>query len=257
MHYQEDNGPPMFTYAAIAAFIAFFGAEYKQFDLSKFYAYPWRVADGELWRLITCTFLHGGLLHILFNAVMFVRFSSVIDNWLGPWVAMLLYVFFAMSSSAAQLLVSKGIGGIGASGVVYGLFGFLWIMSRRRDDAAEAANPYTVQTMFGWLFVCTVVNMFGGNIGNTAHVVGLILGVLVGKAFVARKRQRIAVAILTLVIWAIPMVFIQPVVWKHTLAYVYPLNQYYRLRSISPELREQLEGPESAPEIGLFPRQRR
>src|SRR4051794_40328822 len=175
MPHHEDPGPPMFTYAMLAVFVAFFAAEFRQSDLSYFYAFPWRVGDGEFWRLITCTFLHGSVLHILFNAAMFFRFSSVIDNWLGPWGAMALYAFFAVGSSAAQLLVSNG-GLIGAPGVVYGLFGFLWVMPRRRDDAAFAADASTVQTMLGWLLVCFVVNLMGGRIGNTAHIVGLALG---------------------------------------------------------------------------------
>src|SRR5215216_2568088 len=106
MPYQEDNGPPLFTLAATATILAFFGAQWTHSDLSRFFAFPWRVAEGQYWRLITCTFLHGGLMHIAFNLSLFVRFSAVIDNWLGPWVALALYVFVALSSSAAQLLVS-------------------------------------------------------------------------------------------------------------------------------------------------------
>jgi GlpG protein len=253
MPYQEDNGPPMFTYAALAAFIAFFGAEYKQFDLSKFFAYPWRVADGEFWRLITCTFLHGGIFHIAFNMIWFVRFSTVIDNWLGPWAALLLFVFFAISSNAAQLLVSSGPGGvIGASGVVYGLFGFLWVMSRRRDDAAFAADQSTVQTMFAWLLICVVINYFGGSIGNTAHAMGLLLGWLVGQVFVARKKRRIGMAAIALVVWAMPIIFIQPQVWSRTLAYIPPFNGWYNVQKVTPEQQTFLEGPENAPDVGLF-----
>lgn len=257
MPYQEDHGPPMFTYAALAAFIAFFGAEYKHFDLSKFFAYPWRVADGEFWRLITCTFLHGSIIHILFNMFWFLRFSSVIDNWLGPWGALGLFVFFAISSNAAQLLVSSGPGGvIGASGVVYGLFGFLWVMSRRRDDAAFAADQSTVQTMLAWLVICFLINSYGGNIGNTAHAMGLLLGWLVGRVFVARKKNRIGLALLTVAVWALPIVFIQPVVWRHTLAYVPPFSGWYNDQNPPSELRTLYEGPDYAPDVGLFSHRR-
>jgi membrane associated rhomboid family serine protease len=250
MRYEEDQGPPMFTYAALAAFIAFFGAQYKHFDLSKFHAYPWRVADGELWRLITCTFLHASLIHIAFNLALFLRFSTVIDNWLGPWMALFLYVFVASSSTAAQLLVSP-VGMVGASGVVYGLFGFLWVLSRRRDDAAEVANVQIVQTMLAWLGICAVINYFGGNIGNTAHAVGLLLGWLVGQTFVAKKKHRIPLALLTLVAWAIPLVFIQRPVWERTLAHIPPFNHYYP-NDVSPEERTLFEDPANDPNVGLF-----
>ena len=253
MPHQQDNGPPLFTYAAIAAFIAFFGGQFKHFDLSKFYAFPWRVAEGEVWRLVTCTFLHGGVIHILFNAVLFVRFSSVIDNWLGPWAALGLYVFFAMSSSAAQLLVSNsGWGVIGASGVVYGLFGFLWVMSRRRDDAADAANRHTIETMFAWLAICAVINYFGGSIGNTAHAMGLLLGWLVGQIFVARAKRRVPLVLITLGVWALPVIFIQPGVWERTLGHVPPFSRWYPHVASQAE-REYFENSEHAPNVGFFP----
>jgi len=251
MRYEEHHAePPMFTYAALAAFIAFFGAEYRHFDLSKFQAYPWRVADGELWRLVTCTFLHAGLLHIVFNLALFLRFSTVIDNWLGPWAALFLYVFVASSSTAAQLLVSP-VGMVGASGVVYGLFGFLWVFARRRDDAAEVANMQIVQAMLAWLGICAVINYFGGNIGNTAHAYGLLLGWLCGKTFVAMRKNRIPLALLTLAVWAIPMIFIQRPVWNRTLAHVRPFNTWYP-NEISPEARQFYEDPINDPDVGLF-----
>jgi membrane associated rhomboid family serine protease len=250
MRYQDDHGPPMFTYAALAAFIAFFGAQYQHFDLTRFFAFPWRVADGELWRLITCTFLHGSLMHIAFNLVLFLRFSTVIDNWLGPWAALFLYALLALSSNAAQLLTSPA-GVIGASGVVYGLFGFLWVMSRRRDDAADAANLQVVQTMIAWLAICAVINFFGGAIGNTAHVWGLLVGWLIGQTFVARKRWRIPLVLASVVVWALPLIFIQRPVWDHTLAHVPPFNRWYFNR-ISPHLRDVFEDPENAPDVGLI-----
>jgi membrane associated rhomboid family serine protease len=240
----------MFTYAALAAYVAFFAAQYKHSDLTPFFAFPWRVADGELWRLVTCTFLHGGVLHIAFNLVMFLRFMPVIDNWLGPWGALLLYAITATGSSAAQLLVSN-TGLVGASGVVYGLFGFLWVLSRRRDDAAEAANPHTAQTMFAWLGICFVINMFGGNIANTAHIVGLFLGWLIGQCFVARRKARWPLIGATLVAWLLPIAFTYRPVWERTLAHVPYFGVHYP-HDTTAEVRAFYEDPERAPDVGLI-----
>jgi membrane associated rhomboid family serine protease len=236
----------------LAVFLAFFGAEFTRADLSAFYAYPWRVADGQLWRLVTATFLHGSLLHIAFNAAMFLRFSTVVDDWLGPWAALLLYAFVATASNAAQLLVSSGPGGaIGASGVVYGLFGFLWVMARRHDGAAEAANASVVQGMLGWLAVCFVVNQLGGHIANTAHIVGLALGWLVGQTVVARRKWRIPMALATLAAWALPLVLSQRPVWEHTLAHVPGLGNAYWADAPA-EVREAFENPDRPRQPGLF-----
>jgi membrane associated rhomboid family serine protease len=242
----------MFTYAALAVFIAFFGAQLNRSDLSRFYAFPWRVADGEVWRLLTATCLHGSILHVAFNAAMFVRFSKVVDDWLGPWAALGLYVFFAVSSNAAQLIVSSGpFGAVGASGVVYGLFGFLWVMARRHPGAADAANPAVVQTMLAWLVVCFVVNLFGGNIANTAHLAGLGLGWLVGQTVVARRRWRVPIALATLAAWTLPLLFSQRPVFNPTLGRVPPLRAGYWL-NVSPEARQAFEDPERIPAPGVF-----
>jgi len=209
------------------------------------------VADGEVWRLVTCTLLHGGIAHLVFNAIWFLRFSTVIDNWLGPWFALALYAMVAASSSAAQLLVSPYVVLVGASGVVYGLFGFLWVMSRRRDDAAMAANRYTVETMLAWLVICEMINYWGGNIANAAHVWGLLLGWLLGQTFVARRRWRIPMAALTLVVWALPVVFTQRPVWDRTLAHVPPFNHWYPNR-LFPGQQEFLEDPDHQPDVGII-----
>ena len=241
MPHQQDNGPPLFTYAMLAVYVAFFGAQYTGSDLASFYAFPWRIADGELWRLITATFLHGSVVHFLMNVALFFRFADVIDNWLGPWLALLLYALYGLSSSAAQILVGTGAYGlVGASGVVYGLFGFLWVMGRRRDDAFHAAGGHTAQFLLGWIVICAIINAFGGHIANTAHVWGLLLGWLTGQIVVARKHLRIALIAATVVAWALPLALIQRPVWERT----FGRSAYFQFRSligIPPELREQIE----------------
>jgi len=242
----------MFTYAMMAVFIAFFAAQFKGFDLIKFRAFPWRVADGEVWRLLTATFLHASVFHIIFNTTLFFRFSTVIDGWLGPWGALLAYVLFASSSNAMQLLVSSGNEVVGASGVVYGLFGFLWVMSRRRDDAADAANKYMVETMLIWLGICAVINFFGGNIGNAAHIWGLLLGWLAGQAFVARKKHKPLMIAAFVVAWALPIALSQRPIWERTLAYLPSLGQRYE-RAAPVESRKWREDPDNQERPGTFP----
>ena len=242
----------MFTYAMMAVFIAFFAAQYKAFDLTRFRSFPWRVADGEVWRLLTCTFLHGSIFHILFNTTLFFRFSSVIDQWLGPWGALLAYGLFASSSNAMQLLVSGGNSVIGASGVVYGLFGLLWVMSRRRDDAADAANKYMVETMLIWLGICAVVNLFGGHIGNAAHIWGLLVGWLAGQALVARRKYKPLMIALFVVAWALPIALTQRPIWERTMAHLPSLGQGYE-RAIPVEARKAYEDPDRQQRPGTFP----
>ena len=83
------------------------------------------IRSGALWALVTSTFAHAELWHLAFNLYWLWIFGSILERFLGRvrWVA--LYLILAIISSAAELTVG-GETGIGASGVVYGFFGFMW-----------------------------------------------------------------------------------------------------------------------------------
>jgi len=248
----EDPGPPQFTYAMTGVLTVFFLTQLNATDVGRFFAFPWRVADGEMWRLVTSTFLHGSIIHFLFNVIWFFRFSKVIEFWLGPWVSLLLYLAFAVGSMGPQLLFGGGGPPIGASGVVYGYFGFLWVVRRRYTYAAEVVTPHTIQWMLAWLGICLVVNLMGGHIANTAHVFGLAFGWLAGQAVVGRRHLRIAIAAATLVGWGLLFAMTYGPVHSATLAHVPWLGRKYATNvplvrpeiyvQLSPEQREQVKG---------------
>jgi GlpG protein len=238
----------------LATYVAVFAAEFVGANgLTYLEPWPWLLGRGEMWRLITATLMHGSVLHIAFNLYMFVRFSYVIENWLGPWVNLLLYAVFAAGSSAAQLLISAVeyhgpfivySGLVGASGVVYGYFGLLWVLRRRRDDAAEAVSQSTIQYMLAWLAVCFVVNLFGGHIANTAHVAGLGLGWLAGQCFVATRRTRWPIVIGTCIVSCLLPLLTWGPVWHATLAYVPMLNRRFDPDPPPERIRDAYEHPD-------------
>jgi hypothetical protein len=74
-------------------------------------------------------------------------------------------------------------GGIGLSGVGYGLFGLLWVLSRRDERFRDAIDARTVQLFVGWFFFCiaaTLSNVMP--VANIAHGTGAVLGILAGLA---------------------------------------------------------------------------
>ena len=86
------------------------------------------ILRGEVWRLVTPIFLHGDFIHLLFNVIMLYHFGSMIEDTYGTWKFALMVFLFAIAANLLQAaLVGPNV--IGISGVVYGLFGFVWLKS--------------------------------------------------------------------------------------------------------------------------------
>ncbi len=139
------------------------------------------IRRGELWRLITCIFPHGGILHLAFNLYWLWVFGTLVEETYGHLKTAALFLLFAFGSSAWEFALA--VGGIGLSGVGYGLFGLLWMLSRHDERFREAVDRKTVELFVGWFFLCiitTVTHVMP--IANIAHGVGAILGILVGLA---------------------------------------------------------------------------
>ncbi len=126
------------------------------------------IASGKWWTLITAIYLHGGLLHILFN-VLWIR-------QLGPWVE----EFYGISRSfliftAAGVLgfIASSFWGnaytIGASGSIFGLLGALVYYGRKRGGAFGAA---VYRQMGQWALVLFIFGFLFPGVDNLAHAGG-------------------------------------------------------------------------------------
>jgi GlpG protein len=149
------------------------------------------VARGEVWRLVTPIFLHFGIPHLLFNMLMLRSLGGLIEERRGAWRLALLVVVLAVVSNLAQYgifyltraaprLQELGLGGGpafgGFSGVLYGLFGFIWIKGRLQPRQGLAVRNSLVLLMIVWFFLCFTGTV--GPIANVAHAAGLLMGML-------------------------------------------------------------------------------
>lgn len=146
------------------------------------------IRRGELWRLVTTILPHGGILHLVFNVYWLWVFGTLVEEEYGHFKTALLILLFAIGSSAWEFAIL--VGGIGLSGVGYGLFGLLWMLSKYDNRFHDAVDTRTVQLFVGWFFFCiigTLTKIFP--VANIAHGVGAVLGILVGLA-VTQKENR-------------------------------------------------------------------
>jgi GlpG protein len=135
------------------------------------------VRQGEIWRLITPIFIHMNLVHLLFNMLCLKDFGSMIEARLGSVRLLLMVALIGVVSNLGQTWVSGPQFG-GFSGVLYGLFGFIWMRGQLDPASGLRLNRSSIVAMVVWFFLC----LFGvmGNVANTAHGVGLVMGMAWG-----------------------------------------------------------------------------
>ncbi|GAA5506836.1 rhomboid family intramembrane serine protease [Novipirellula caenicola] len=147
------------------------------------------VRKGEVWRFITPLLLHADPLHLAFNMIWIFLLGSAIERLHGSifliillFVSQLAGMMLQVSLPAADSLppILHAVAGspfaIGASGAVYGLFGYLWIRPQTDSTYPIRMSQGNVMLMLGWLVLC-MTGMFGP-IANGAHLGGLIAGVI-------------------------------------------------------------------------------
>ena len=142
--------------------------------------------SGEIWRPITPIFLHFNFLHILFNMFWLHDLGGQIEKRKGPKFFLSFILIIALVSNFTQFMISGPAFG-GMSGVVYGLFGYVWVKTRLDPADGFRLDPMVAMIMFGFFIIC-FTGMFGG-IANWAHAGGLAVGICWGYASAFRWNQ--------------------------------------------------------------------
>jgi membrane associated rhomboid family serine protease len=145
---------------------------------------------GQPWRLWTCALPHGDVLHLVFNVYWLWVFGALIEESFGSLAMLGLCLVLQGGSAAAEWAVARG--GVGLSGVGYGLFGFLWVLSRWNTRFADVIDRQTIQLFIGWFFFCIVLTVFDVYpVANVAHAMGAMLGVMIGFTVTGRSGKRL------------------------------------------------------------------
>ena len=131
-------------------------------------------------KMLSPMLLHGGLVHLAFNMMWLWELGKRIEAVQASWAMFILVLTLGLISNTAQYLFGGGSNFGGMSGVVYGLFGYIW-MWQLFDPAKHLALPMAlIVFMLLSLLVITALDL--ERIANTAHVAGLLAGVVYGAA---------------------------------------------------------------------------
>ncbi len=137
--------------------------------------------SGQWWRLLTCVFVHGGLLHIGFNMWCLWDLGRLAESVYGHWTFAAVYLICGLAASVASVIWYPAVLSVGASGAIFGIAGALissfYLGEFSLPRAAISGTLRSVVVFVGYnLFFGAVI----AHIDNAAHIGGLLIGLLLG-----------------------------------------------------------------------------
>ncbi len=147
------------------------------------------IRGGEVWRLVTPAFLHFGWPHILMNLLALSHFAGLIEDRRGTVRIALMVLLLAVVSNVGQAMWEPAARFGGLSGALFGLFGYLWMMTHFRPESGLTIRPETVIFTLVFYAVCIAsrfdvmadtLGQWMPPVANAAHTAGLVAGVVWG-----------------------------------------------------------------------------
>lgn len=136
--------------------------------------------DGELWRLLTCCFVHIGIVHLLLNMYALLMIGVQLEPILGSVRVLVLYVVTGIVASMTSLWWHENTVSAGASGAIFGLYGvFLALLFT--DLIPKETRKQLLQSI-GIFVLYNLMYGLKGGVDNAAHIGGLVSGLVLGLA---------------------------------------------------------------------------
>jgi GlpG protein len=158
-----------------------------------------KIRQGQVWRFFTPCLMHAGFLHILFNMIWVWILSKQIEERMSKAKLCLMILMIGILSNTIQYLVS-GPYFLGFSGVIVGMAGFIWMRQKKAPWEGYPLQKATFLFLFFFILAMLAIEIFTfslqlfsviqlvPNIANTAHIVGGVTGILLGRlSFFSRR----------------------------------------------------------------------
>lgn len=164
--------------------VAVYGGRYFEFDANTL-AYLGGnnivlVKSGEIWRLLTSSFLHVGLVHLIVNMYSLAILGTQVETFIGKLKYIFIYLVSAIVASLFSLVfVTSNVVSVGASGAIFGLMGaLLYFGYHYRLFLSDAIKNQIIPI----IVINLLISFSFTGIDAAAHVGGLIGGYLAAMA---------------------------------------------------------------------------
>lgn len=145
---------------------------------------PYIAEWGEWWRIVTGTFLHADLRHLIFNMLVLYLLGRRLEHTVGPALLAGTYAVSLLGGSAGALLHRPDVLVVGASGAVYGVMGAAYVVEYLRGG-----NPWR-DGLGSLIIINVIISFLLPDISIGGHLGGLATGVAVGFAIGDTSRRR-------------------------------------------------------------------
>ena len=157
------------------------------------------VKEGQVYRLLTCIFLHIGICHLLCNMYSLYVVGKEIENLYGKIKYLIIFFGSGICGSIMSIAFTKNTISAGASGAIFGLLGSLLYFGYYYRNYLGNSIKRSVLPV---IIVNLAIGFASSGIDNAAHIGGLVGGILlsmlVGVPGKSSKRDNINGVILTI-----------------------------------------------------------
>jgi rhomboid protease GluP len=144
---------------------------------------PWQL--GRWWTLLTAIYLHGGLLHILFNVLWIRQLGPAVEELYGPSRLVVIFTVAGAAGFVASNLLGHAFT-IGASGSIFGLLGAMVAFGQKRGGTFGTM----VLRQYGqWALLLFVLGFLMPGVNNIAHAGGFVGGFVAGLVLALAERR--------------------------------------------------------------------
>lgn len=146
------------------------------------------IDEGQYWRMISAMFLHIGLMHLLNNLTLFVIFGYLIEPFIGSvrFVGLVILAGLGGSVLSYSTIEYTAIS-LGASGIVFGLFGWYLVAPFLYKSMADSKTLLLIFTPI--MVVNFLLGFILSDVDNAGHFGGFLAGVLL--AFLIRPQVNV------------------------------------------------------------------
>ena len=148
---------------------------------------PVAIRNGEWWRLLGGTYLHGSFYHFMGNTSALLLYGAILESKGSHLRLPLVYLLSCLGGSLASVLLPPDVPSIGASGGVVGVIAYLFLFSRRQSVQFPPAFRGATASVFVGLIVAGALGFW--YIDNPGHAGGAAMGFVLAALIVDQARN--------------------------------------------------------------------